>query len=844
MLQSHCGNNTPNSGNGSFQSQINDIWAYIRTKIQKWFYGQGTIAEFVAMGDDFNKDSFIITDPGKEGLFVYDANNNSLHDGITVIVVGNKHFVRKNWGSLTYNYFVPLSYSNDVIENYLKVGNLYYGLYSGYTGQEITATESVTKIDGNPQNPLDNIDDSMIDNITYFKFADGKYGIRNWYAGIVEPEEFGAKANGKKIGGVWNGTDSTTPIQNALNSATNDGLYLKLRKGTYLISNTLKPKIVNNRQDYRLTIKGRGKGVSILQGYGSNLGGKNLFEANELPGNGQGGPANWFDSNILFEDFLILAGPADRCMYLNKVINTEIAKVNFRGGEVECLKVGDGSYDNFATYIHNCYFNTNTMNGGQNQSLINIDSAYAEIHNNVGDGSRIALRCSLNQMVIHGNTFEGFKYAGVYARGAGGGKSKITANTLRPYAHYDPNAIFNGEMHGILIESVSGGVYGSGITTNQIIMPPPAALDTIAAYTNIVGNLKGSPYATENITGATSGAVGRLYGINTATGKVQIAMISGTFTPGETVNQLGNNASFTIGAIVENHTYGVSLLGGDGSNGFNIVDDNGIEGAEWCVNINSPGNRITNNIIAGTKNGIITRRDTVISNNTISLYGAGDHIAVERVGNVDVYFQDNNYTGRIVNIDHQMFTKLPKTEINAITSAKPGLMLYDTTSNEYTFWDGTAWVYQGAASSALLSSKTIGADSNNPGDLNNEIAPGVFTFGTNTAHALAGYGTVLNIMGNTELDPWTSQFVFYTNGFLEYRQRIHTYGDWESQRLWTDKFNKLPALPFTTSAASAIGAGNPPTQAEFNTLVDIVNSMHTYLNQQNANLKSKGLQEY
>jgi len=599
-------------------------------------YGQISLAAFRAL-ETFAKNSFILTDPQLEGLFVYDATSTASDDGITTIVKNDKRYIRKDWS--TKPYFKPVAGTQLTVDRYLKTGTTYYGMISQYTGDQITVEEATLKIDSDSA-----ITNADVDNIVYFKFADGKYGIRNWKNSIIRPEEFGAKADAFIVGNTLTGTDSTQAFQKTFDSAPLKGIAIELSAGSYAVSDTIKPKLIDNATTYKINFYGQGEGVTFIKGFGDDLTGKNLLEFEPISGSVSAKK----DSNIRVHGIEFHAGPAKRCVSANKVIFFKLHQCALRGGEEMCLKVGDDTGDNYLAHISENYFNTVTVNGGQNSAIMEVNAYYAKITDNVSDGGFYALKTNLVGSLISGNTFEGFKYAGVYSKSEGGGGSIITNNDFRPYSHYDPNGLFTGEMHGVYIESVQGGVANNTIANNNFFIPAPEDLDVVANY-SIASGLQPQPSDdTFKIVGTMSGATGRLVGWNQIAKTLQIEPLTGTFV-NESIIQGSTGGTAVISSIVENHTYCMSLMGSAGSN---TVVGNRVEGGEWNMQIESKDNNIVVNKFNGVKNGLLIKNNTHVVGNSISLTGEGEHIAAKRVGLPVVKFEANSYLGSVLeNVD-------------------------------------------------------------------------------------------------------------------------------------------------------------------------------------------------
>jgi|GEM_PF-5738277 len=746
-------------------------------------YSQVTIQE-LRDADVFTQNSFIIIDEGLEGLFVYDADDTtSTDDGITVLVKDNKRYIRKDWRDLPY--FIPVAGSQATVSRYLKTGNTYYGLISQYTGREITVNQAVTKINGDPSESEDNIKDTDIDNIVYFKFADGNYGIRNWENGVLYPEEFGAKPDAVLINNAYVGTDCTAAFQKMFDSAPISGVAIELSAGKYIIRDTIKPKL--NNDSYKIILRGKGEGVSYIVGAGDGLIGKNLLEL--TPAGSGVSPKK--DSNIRIHDIEFHAKKADMCIYANKVIFFRLDHCALRGGEEMCLKVGDDTGDNYLADISDNYFNTVTVNGGQNTALMEINSFYAKITKNTGDGGFYALKTNLVQSYISGNIFEGYKFAGIYSKFSGGGGCEIIGNNFRPYSLYDPNGLFNGEMHGIYIESITGGVSANVISGNEIIIPAPENLNKVVSYSIASGLVPEPQDNAYKIVGVTSGATGRLVGWNQQEQRLQIEVLTGTFQA-ESIIQGTTNGTAIISSLIDNHTYGISLLGNAGSN---VVTGNRVEGCEWSMQIESADNSIVGNKFQGIHNGLLIKNNTHIIGNSIALSGSGSHVAAKRIGSPVVKFEANSYgSSTLENIDSTLrvpadvYGKNFVSESADVNSSFSGFVI-------------------NVANKKIWGLERVGAQtgSNDGSNL--------------TLSRFADDGTLLG----------TTFKVDRRYGYFDFQVcPSSTVAPTDPSNLTRKDYvdsRKAASSPTTALINTAVGSGNPPTQAEFNALVDNYNKL-------------------
>ena len=639
------------------------------------------------------------------------------------------------------------------------------------------------------------------------------YGTKRYVRediGYVRPEWFGAVADDTQ--------DDYPAIQNALNTATSKGLTLKFSEGKYLVSAPLIPKI--NAYQYKLSLAGSGKGKTIIQGGTSYATGKSVFEFLST----STGDSTWADSFIEIKDMTIFAGNASRVLNMNKVRNVKLTNLYLQGGELYTVSVGDRTGDNYAFYLRDCYLNALTSNGGHNTALLKLESRYAEITGMVADGSFYAMDIAADQCYIAGNTLEGYKFAGIHFKSTGGGANKIIGNTLRPYSHWEYNGIFNGTMHGILIESDANGAEARNtISANQIFMPSPNDLDKVATVSNVNGIIPNSE--TNLIRGQSSNVSALVVGYNPSKGTMNFGKMSGEgFTRKEQLKQDGTNGTATFEAFVENHSYGITLLGIAGSN---TISGNAITGSpEWAIRSVSPYNIIIGNQIHGT-NGLLLENDTQVYGNYIYTPGG---ISVKRTsGSID--WNNNVYNGSISGIVPQALSNVTTSQRDAITSPKNGLLLYDITANKYTAYNGTSWTYFDGTDNRWVSGIN-GVD-----DLNSIDKSGLKTWGNTTSNSPGGYGTILTFNGassngEAQVGSWTNQILARTDGQLYWRQKIYTYGSWTpTYKIWTSK-NIVP----TSNNTAVNAAGSTPTKAEFDALLLELRTLK-------ANMRNAGILE-
>jgi len=490
----------------------------------------------------------------------------------------------------------------------------------------------------------------------------------------VKPEFFGAI--------VDDGIDDGAAIQKAFNFAGTTGVVVKFSVGTYNSNRSLVPKVIDGKTLYKIVIVGAGKGKTVIQGgSGPLLDSYNLINFNPSTSAGRSN-----ESLIEIKDITFYAGTSDRILYLNTVIDVRIENSAFYGGDTCGVQIGDKIVENYGCYIRDCYFNGVSSNNWHNKAALRLYAArYAEVSHIVSDGSGYGIDMASDQCVITACTLEGSKVAGIYIKAGGGGSHKIFGNTIRPYTAFEPGGIFAGTLDGMRIESISGGSASNAIYGNVIYMPSVATLGTVILTGTPTGTFvpAGSSML---VTGSTSGATGYVYGNRIGENRLVLGGVTGTFTAGETITQAGSGASASISSLPVVNSNGMSLLG---NGGYNSISNNQINGdATWAFKISSDGNLISNNV-ASSINGISTTAHTQIAGNR--LYNPSG-ISIKNT-NSDTQWNDNYYTGTLDGINPQMFSGVTTTQRNAILSPKAGLILYDTTVNKLTRYNGSAWAY-------------------------------------------------------------------------------------------------------------------------------------------------------
>ena len=649
----------------------------------------------------------------------------------------------------------------------------------------------------------------------------GSKRFKKEYTNYISVTEFGAKGDYNPT--TQTGSDDTAAFQVALNYATDKGLALLIDEGSYLISDSLKPKKVNSKKDFRLTILGKGRGVSNIYGKNTDnsLVGKNLIDFDFQSGDNEA----WNNSEVKITDLLIHAGRADRCISADRIIEIEICNNMLLRGQVECLRIGNGLDGNtFAAYVHGNYFSGSTYNGGMNGGCINFNARYGEIYNNVSDGGKYSLFGGADQWYVAGNTFEGSKLAGIYSSSSGGGACKIIGNTIRTYTGFDPNGVFQGVQYGIHLDSVSGGVAVNTIMANQVFIPDPITNDIVVVASSTSAPLIASPHAPYSVTGSISGTVGLIVGINVTVGTILLQKTSGSgFVSGETLTQATTGGTFTINSLVVNTGYALNLTGNGGSN---AVVGNRFSNGTFVINSTGLANNFSSNIISGAKDGIQISNSGQIIGNYFSLTGGASATAVKRIGTPSVMFVNNVYGSSLLdNIAPQQLSNITTTNRNALTSGQKysGLLLNDTTLNKLTHWDGTNW--------NIIPIERFISGPASVTDLNTTGVSGSFTWGADTLNNPEGYGTLLNIVGatsngdaTTTSGSYLNQLLFGTSGEIYWRQRIYSYGTFTPSggaawKLWTSKhFSPIAAQTNSAATTSTVTAGATPTKAEFDAL--------------------------
>lgn len=501
-----------------------------------------------------------------------------------------------------------------------------------------------------------------------------RYKRIDWDA--VRPEWFGA-IPGDAI-------DDYAAIQRCLNLAGSKGLKVLLSNGTYLISNTLKPKKINGKTQYKIAFVGQGKGNTVLKGT-TGIAGKNLIEL--LPEVGDGFREY---SYIHIEGIEFEANGADRALYIDNFIGLQIFNCLFKGGKINCVRLGSGSlsYENFFSYIQYCYFNAANPNGAHTETLLKMQVRFPEVHNVAMDGGYYGLEEEGGQLKLAGSTFEGQKGASVYTHGNGGGEHQITNNSLRPYVGYEAGGLFDGTMSCLRISGSSGGQTKNSISDNSFYLGPPADHGKVLIVS--AGTYLTSPnQSIQKITGGTSGATAAVIGFNSVANRLVLANITGgPFVVGETITQAVSGATGTITSIPDIHTYGLELLN-DG--GLNAITANTFDGPEYCLRINNNNSVIGSNIIQSSLGGILLNGHATVTGNYI--YAGG--IAFKKTAGI-VTFQGNSIeSGTLDGIAPQPFTPVTTTQRDAITATfpgiPPGLMLFNSTTAKMNFWNGSAW---------------------------------------------------------------------------------------------------------------------------------------------------------
>lgn len=238
-----------------------------------------------------------------------------------------------------YELVAPASFT-DNLTSYKQASTTIYNILDKYTGQYITATEQTT-----------GVDDTMVDNIIYWKISN-KYYKRN-YSYVIDAKIFGVKADGV--------TDDTVALQKAIDFCLSNGKAVKLvlPKGAIIISSTLNfgnsSAIDANQASF--CVEGQGmNSVSSATGGGTAIkytGADNTISLFNL--------RQSFGRYGYFSRFSLMAGSADGA---NVGINFETSTFSFfRFDEIEIadfktavkLNIGGGVNGEFTEW-HRCRF--------------------------------------------------------------------------------------------------------------------------------------------------------------------------------------------------------------------------------------------------------------------------------------------------------------------------------------------------------------------------------------------------------------------------------------------------------------------------------------------------------
>lgn len=444
--------------------------------------------------------------------------------------------------------------------------------------------------------------------------------------GFVRPEWFGA-IPGDKI-------DDAHAVQKALNSATDKGIFLQFSEGIYLIGNTVKPKRVGNGAQFKVALRGKGKGVTILKGT-ATLKNKNMFEFVLSPV-----PGARLNSDVSIRDIDFQSVHADRLIYANYITNFDLQDCSFIGGDTCGVQIGDKVAENYSVYVNRCYFNGVVSNNGHNLANLRLYARYPVVNQMVCDGGQYGIDLFADRAFIESCLLEGNKRAGIYMKTSGGGSHKIIGNDIIMYGGFEANAIYNGTMTGIYIESVAGGAANSMIANNWIYMP--AIPDKVILASSITGNFVPS-HSLWNIKGNKSKATAKLLGFNPEERRMVLSMVQGDFREGEIISQDSKTGKAVIRALVPSTTYAIQLLG---SAGYNIISGNQIRGSAFvAMNVKSPGNMIQGNFVEAA-NGILLENDVKVMNNTI--YAPSGYAVKRTAGTAMV--SGNDFSGEVNNI--------------------------------------------------------------------------------------------------------------------------------------------------------------------------------------------------
>ena len=450
--------------------------------------------------------------------------------------------------------------------------------------------------------------------------------------GYIRPEWFGANP--------LDNNDDGSALQKTLNKATINGLDVVLSPGIYYTSVGLSLKALtqNGRIVYKITISGVGEGRSSIKGM-KGIEGQDLLFMN---------PGNIKDAvnYVTIKNLALLANGANRCFWASAAGFIKFENVMFHGGEDVCVKIGTyGKSECYGIYFSRCYFNGATVNGGQNNTLLQLHQTRMAVVNEMeSDGGKYSIDLyGSDKATIVNSKLEGAKGAGIIIRGAYGGEHKIANNLINAYVSNggDANNQYDGSLSGI---ELAGGGYNT-ISNNQILIPNSQKSLGLFNISKVNKSPVSSP--TKLVTGQ-GGGKAKLLGFNKDKNTVYITATDGAFKPGETVTQAETGASFVLGESIGSSSYGIKISNG----AYSVITGNTIRlSPDYGIFSNSDGVIFNSNFVEASKWGIYTTRPMVISGNQLSVPKA---VSIERGPNTDVMTAGNRImSGDVVNFSEK-----------------------------------------------------------------------------------------------------------------------------------------------------------------------------------------------
>jgi len=433
----------------------------------------------------------------------------------------------------------------------------------------------------------------------------------------LRPEWFGANPNDDK--------DDFEAIQKLLNIATTKGLNVHFSTGYYLTSKPLRLKNVTNagQYNYYITISGSGEGRTTIEAL-PGIKGDLLFMDSGLTG--------LRVSFVTISNLTLSANGANRCFWASMPGYLKFENVFFNGGEDVCCKIGTyGSNECFSIYFTKCYFNGGTLNGGQNNTLLQLHQTRMVVVDQMeSDGGKYSIDLyGSDKATIVNSKLEGAKRAGIIIRGGYGGEHKIANNLINPYIGGDINGQYDGSLSGI---EIAGGGYNN-ISSNQILVPGGKSGKDVYSISNLTGEI--IPHSSHLVKGSKSGATGKILEYNKVNKRINLNVTKGEFLVGETLKQANTGATFQLGEGTLGHSYGVLVSSG----AYSIINGNTIRlNPEYGVAGYSDGIICNSNFIEATKWGVYATGSMTLTGNQIS---APENIAIERAYNNQVLASNN-----------------------------------------------------------------------------------------------------------------------------------------------------------------------------------------------------------